>query len=424
MVRARRIPQLIALAVCLVALCVPLLPDRAAARQQEEAGARASDAGAAVAAPVIDGPVFNDPTALAADGPSARQAAVMDQLIGLIQATPAGERINFVMFEFAEGDRSTDVLNALLDAHSRGVHVQVVLDSSSKDVLAKLKAAFDAGTDRDSWAVACPAGRGCIGRNYLHSKFALFSKLVVDGQEHRDVVFQTSSNLTDWYLYNAYNDAFTFTDANVYADYLKYFGDLRAMKLNPDYFWTSQTGSTYRALFYPRRSTEAKDPIANTLKLVKCSYQDEGGVTRQTDIRLVMTKFNKNRPAVAKQLRALRDQGCWVDLVYPADNEDGVQSVDKETLATLKGSGGQQPVQVTPCRFDPGNGEKVTIHNKVMMIDGAYDDDIVPRVYTGSANFTHLENSDDSTVRVMGRATHTTYLSWFHNVRDTCKAGG
>lgn len=33
-----------------------------------------------------------------------------------------------------------------------------------------------------------------------------------------------------------------------------------------------------------------------------------------------------------------------------------------------------------------------------MMLDGYYHDDIVPRVYTGSANVYTMENSDDSTL--------------------------
>ncbi|MDT0345461.1 hypothetical protein [Streptomyces litchfieldiae] len=57
-----------------------------------------------------------------------------------------------------------------------------------------------------------------------------------------------------------------------------------------------------------------------------------------------------------------------------------------------------------------------------MMTDGRYDDDIVPRVYTGSANFTHLENSDDSQLRVMGRTVHDAYLSWFYDLRAACRA--
>ncbi|GIH96873.1 hypothetical protein Psi01_75030 [Planobispora siamensis] len=49
--------------------------------------------------------------------------------------------------------------------------------------------------------------------------------------------------------------------------------------------------------------------------------------------------------------------------------------------------------------------------------------DIVPRVYTGSANFTHQENSDDSLVRIKGRAVHDDYVEWFWALRAACPKG-
>ncbi|GAA2100050.1 hypothetical protein GCM10009801_72240 [Streptomyces albiaxialis] len=422
---AASVPSALLAVLCLLALALTV-SGPAQARTEPAAGPAAGAAagtapGPAAPEPVVGGPVFNDPAALSGGtGPSPRQAAVMDQLIGLAERVPAGGEIELVMFEFEEGARSTAVLDTLLAAHRRGVHVKVILDASSGDVLAKLKKAFDTGSDRASWAVACPAGRGCIARNYLHTKFALFSSVVTGGQEHRNVVFQTSSNLKDWYLYNSYNDAFTFADARVYADYRKYFGDLRAMKQDPDYFWTGPTGSAYRAMFYPREQTDAKDPIANVLKLVKCAYEDEDGVTRQTDVRIALTAFTKHRAATARQLRALRDQGCWIDIVHPGPA--GGTAIEPEIMKLLNPAG-REPIQLTPCRYDPGNGQRISTHTKVMMIDGSYNGDLTPRVYTGSANFTHLENADDSAVRITGRAVHDAYRSWFWKTRDACRAG-
>ncbi|MFG3260055.1 phosphatidylserine/phosphatidylglycerophosphate/cardiolipin synthase family protein [Streptomyces sp. NPDC048172] len=362
--------------------------------------------------------MFNDPADLSGgSGPSAGQAAVMDQLIRLAERVPRGGEIEFVMFEFADGDRSTAVLDALLAAHRRGVHVKVILDSSSPGALARFRQAFGAGKDRASWAVACPAGRGCIGRDYLHSKFALFSSVVVGGKEHRNVVFQTSSNLKDWYLYNSFNDSFTAADARAYADYRRYFADLRAGKPDPRYFWRGPASARYRAMFYPGRQSAAYDPVANDLRRVQCRYTDGGGARRQTSVRIALTAFTKHRLDVARQLRALRDQGCAVDIVHPGPS--GGPAVAPEVLRALNPAG-RAPVRLTPCRFDPGNGQSVSTHTKVMMIDGSLDGDLTPRVYTGSANFTHLENSDDSTLRVTGRAAHDAYRTWFGKLRTAC----
>ncbi|WP_219505439.1 phospholipase D-like domain-containing protein [Nonomuraea ceibae] len=380
--------------------------------------------------PVIGGPVFNDPVAGSGvpGTPSAAQSAVMDQLIRLIRAARPGSDIRFVMFEFGEGQRSSEVADALIDAHARGVRVKAILDSTddgkNDSVLARLGAALGSAEGAASFVVQCeypdPAAvdRGCIARNYLHSKFATFSELQVGGVTRADVVFQTSSNLSDWYLYNSYNDAYTFQDAVVHDAYVRYFDDLRAGRhrpVNPDYFWTTPTGTKHRGHFLPRDSATG-DHIANVLKLVECSYRDTDGVTRQTDVRLVLTAFNWSRVEIARELLRLRGENCWVDVVYN-DGSAVTTAIREELAKTVNG----RRIQLTPCRFTVG-GRSVVPHAKLMMIDGFYDDDITPRVYTGSANFTTLENADDSLLRISGRDVHTPYLSWFYKIRDTCRA--
>lgn len=406
----------------LVALCLTaaLLP----------AGSASADV---TGPPVLNAPVFNDPVADSGvpGTPSAQQSAVMDQLIRLIRAARTGSEIRFVNHQFSPGQRSTEVADALIQAHQRGVRVKVILDDmengANDEITARLKAVLGANESAGSYVIGCEypdpsaVDRGCIGRNYLHSKFALFSGIEVNGTTHGNVVFQTSSNLSDWYLYNSYNDAFTLTDAAVYNGYSKYFDDLRLGRRqapDPAYYWTTPTGSKYRATFFPRARSSG-DPIANILKLVECRYRDTDGVYRQTDIRLVLTHFNQHRLAIAQELVRLRGENCWVDLVY-YKSADGTGNADATIRAELAKTVNGRRVQVTPCRFTAG-GRSVVPHLKLMMTDGFYDDDITPRVYTGSANFTHLENADDAQIRISGRDVHTEYLSYFYKVRDTCK---
>lgn len=417
--------KLTALVASCLSVCLPvtLLPATAAAAD-------------VTGPPVLNAPVFNDPVADSGTPgtPSAQQSAVMDQLIRLIRAARAGSEIRFAMFEWTPGRRSTEVADALLAAHGRGVQVKVIIErhetGKNDAVTDRLRATLGATETAPSYVVRCEnpkepkVKRGCIGRDYLHSKFALFSGIEVDGAAHDKVVFVTSSNLTDWYLYNSYNDAYTFTDATVHDGYHRYFDDLRAGRhkaVNPGYSWTTPTGTKHRATFLPRAETDG-DPIVNVLKLVECSYRDADGITRQTDIRLALTAFNQNRIAIARELVRLRGENCWVDLVHH-ENAPGSTplKVDAAVRAELARTVNGRRVQVTPCRFTVGN-RSVVPHTKLMMIDGFYDDDITPRVYTGSANFSHLENADDSFVRIAGRDVHSSYLSFFYKVRDTCRA--
>lgn len=382
--------------------------------------------------PVMNAPVFNDPTADSgtAHSPSAKQSAVMDQLIRLIKAVPAGGEIRFAMHEFVPGDRSSDVAAALVAAHGRGVGVRVILDSQDDGrndaVFGLLSAALGTTETAGSWAVRCEypdesADRGCIARNYLHDKFATFSSVVAGGVTYPKVVFQSSSNMSDWYLYNSYNDAFTLSDATVYDGYVRYFDDLRTRRkqpVDPDYFWTTPTGSTYKGHFFPRLSSSG-DPIANVLKLVKCGYKDADGVSHQTDIRLALTAFNGNRVAIANELLRLRGENCWIDVIFYDEPAHKMVTDYIRGLLARRASNGKY-IQVRPCRFTVGD-RSVVPHTKIMMIDGHYDDDITPRVYTGSANFTTLENADDSLLRISGRDVHSAYLSWFYDLRSACR---
>ncbi|TYB51611.1 hypothetical protein FXF51_53125 [Nonomuraea sp. PA05] len=135
---------------------------------------------------------------------------------------------------------------------------------------------------------------------------------------------------------------------------------------------------------------------------------------------MALTAFNKNRQAIASELVRLRGENCWVDIVYYDNRPQDAKSVDDTIRSILATTVNGRTIQVTPCRCTVGTREVVT-HNKLMMIDGFYDDDITPRVYTGSANFTALENADDAFLRISGRAVHDQYLSWFYGLRSACR---
>lgn len=404
-------------------VCALLAATATTAAGTAQATAPAASA-AAVEKAVINGPVFNDPLAGPGSGtPTAEQTAVMDQLDRLIDAVPPDGVIRLALHEFKTGSTRAvpEIVDSLVAAHRRGTAVEVILNTSDKNEPVRQRLAQELGTDdaARSWVRGCGSGRGCLAANYSHNKFATFSKVVwADGTSHANVVFQSSSNLTDWYLFNSYNDAYTLSDSALYSAYGTYFEDLRkgTHRTTPDtdYGWTTPSGSTYRALFYPRSSAGA-DPIVNTLRSVTCSYTEDGQ-RKQTDIRIAMLHFTKHRAAVAEELLRLRGEGCWVDIVHDPGMEPEIAAILDRTAANgLR-------IQRRSCDITT-DGRHVVPHTKIMMIDGAYDDDLVPRVYTGSANFTKLENSDDSQLRIMGRADHSAYLSWFYKVRAACAAG-
>ncbi|MFW6692000.1 phospholipase D-like domain-containing protein [Streptomyces sp. MAR4 CNX-425] len=388
---------------------------------------------AAAAKPVINGPVFNDPL-----GSAARRSAVFTQLIALIDATPAGQTIRSSMFELED----SAVADALIAAHERGVAVKLIVDDNTRDkgsaAWDSLRAALGTNDTKASWIVVCDdqfedddgrndVQRGCAATpppnpSYNHNKFFVFTKVgpFDDGSSYRKVVFQSSSNLNDWYKNESYNDAVTFADATVHDGYATFHEDQRRLRhsANGDntYYWSTPTGSTYRAFFFPRGDSDYGNPntdtIVNALDEVSCSYTGTDGERHQTDIRVAMFQFLGSRDQVARKLAQKRAQNCWVDVVY----SEG----DAEVEDILDDAG----IQRTYCNFNNGPGIDVRTHTKFWLLDGEYNGGITPRVYTGSHNWTGsgLRSADEAMVRITSADYHEKYLSYFYKIRDTCRA--
>ncbi|MBD3010273.1 MULTISPECIES: phosphatidylserine/phosphatidylglycerophosphate/cardiolipin synthase family protein [unclassified Streptomyces] len=392
----------------------------------------------ALAKPVINGPVFNDPL-----GSETAQRAIFTQLVQLIDATPAGAQIRGSMFEF----KDEEVANALLAAHRRGVDVKLIVDDSTyvngdgAEVANPAYQSLRTGLGNDdaarSWIVVCDdrfedadgvddVKRGCLGvappgPAYNHNKFFLFSRIgpFDDGTSYSKVVFQSSSNLSDWYQVESFNDAVTFADATVYDGYASYHEKLRHGRTlaggDNNVYFSTPTGSTYRGFFFPRGDDSygnpATDTVVNALDEISCSYTGTDGRRHQTDIRIVMLYFYGSRVQVADKLASLRAQGCWIDVIYAES--------DAEVTGKLDAAG----IQHLRCRIPNGPGIDVRPHNKQILIDGDYNGDITPRVYTGSANLTgsSLRSADEAFVRITSASYHAQYLSTFYEIRSACR---
>ncbi|MFG2354908.1 phosphatidylserine/phosphatidylglycerophosphate/cardiolipin synthase family protein [Streptomyces sp. NPDC048521] len=392
---------------------------------------------AALTEPVVNGPVFNDPL-----GTAAQQKAIFTQLVRLIDATPAGAQIRGSMYEFND----QEVADALLAAHRRGVGVKLVVDDSTyvgaggaqftNVPYRTLRTGLGTDDSARSWIVVCddrfedPDGvddvqRGCLSVSppqpaYAHNKFFIFSRVgpFDDGTSYSKVVFQTSSNLSPWYKVESFNDAVTFTNSAVYDGYASYHEQLRHGRTlargNARAYFSTPTGSVYRGYFFPRGDTSyhnpATDTVVNALNEIRCSFTGRDGSRHQTDIRIVTHSFFGSRVQVADKLAQLRGRGCWIDIIYAES--------DSTITSRLKAAG----IQHRRCRIPNGPGIDVRPHNKQMLIDGDYNGDTTPRVYTGSANLTgsSLRSSDEAIVRITSASYHAKYLSAFYRIRSAC----
>lgn len=397
-------------------------------------------AAAAEPDPVMNKAVFNNPI-----GTVAEQNAIFAQLARVIDRVPAGEEIQMSFFDFSVYDvpdslDTPDLVDRLVNAYTRGVRVKIIVDQETiaDAPYGRLRPILGSNDAAGSYIVHCAdkfpsQRRGCIGTRaitystgtvyaYNHNKFLTATKIVLNnGTAVSNVVYQASANLTWWDANEAYNNGVTFSDSATFQAYRKYFADLRAYRYDSDgnnnYYWVMPTGTTYKGHFFPRQERSGQpvsDPATDTVisilnSVTSCSYYDAGW--HQTDVRVAMWSFT--RTEVAKKLTALRNAGCWVDVVY----SDASSSV----LSALGSS-----VQVTKCNFNVGPGRDIRLHSKYILIDGAYDDDIIPRVFTGSHNLaiSALRQADETLLRIMGRGMHDDYLRNFWKARDTCRANG
>ncbi|MFJ3903375.1 phosphatidylserine/phosphatidylglycerophosphate/cardiolipin synthase family protein [Streptomyces sp. NPDC090025] len=375
-------------------------------------------AGAEAAAPVTTTATFNDPA-----GDSAAQNRIRDHVVDLITRAEPASTISISMYTFTDDA----VTRALTAAKDRGVDVRVILDHST---LAKDGSEYPAlagalGTDRSqgSWVYVCPERRGCIGGRVLpgdkdgamnHNKFFLFS--ATGGA--KDVVVQSSANLSGIQRTDLFNNAVTLVDSGLYGIYQDYFADLLA------YGTTSPTGLThyyrtpasgpYKAYFFPRKeaagTTYDADPSTDTIKLILDNVSCAGG----TQVRMAANLFTRRE--VAAKLVALKNAGCTVILAH--DGAAGSMSGDVESIVSGKLS------KRVECAESRGTGvAKVGLHSKYLLIEGGYDG-VAGRklVWTGSHNYTYpaLRSGDETLLKIDDPALYARFRADHDHLMAYC----
>ncbi|WP_413752998.1 phospholipase D-like domain-containing protein [Streptomyces sp. R-74717] len=375
----------------------------------------------------------------------AEPTGIKDRLTDLIGRTAAGADIRVAMYIFNDTDIST-ALNAAAD---RGVHVKVVVDSISAQssthyaAFAALKTHLGSTTSAASYAVSCPANRGCIGNaangaSINHNKFFLFSKLT-DGTTN--VVLQSSENLDARPSvggYGAWNSATQINaDAGLYNGYASYHTDLAAMKANNNYYRTVESGNA-KAYFFPEASQNpdwpsepATDAVINRLNGVVCKGNTPGWGTDdgRTVVHVGMNLFS--RYEIAKKLQALDQAGCWVEVLHQLPKgyaSEAPTGSTRKTQAALTApfNAYNGPVVHT---FPESANDSTPFHSKFLLVKGGYDDGSAKVndrkiLWTGSHNYTFnsLRYSDEAFVKLEDSSVYDAYEAFFKSAlpKATC----
>jgi phosphatidylserine/phosphatidylglycerophosphate/cardiolipin synthase-like enzyme len=330
-------------------------------------------------------------------------------------------------------------IERLLNAASRGVHVEVLLNGGNRCVrkagcpstAVKLLARLNRMSDPRSWLRTCDGGTpanhevatsngdGCIGQTLDHNKFFAFSATsLTEGGTPEPLVLQTSTNNTTSQYRHAWNDALLLGGQSaVYQDYLRYFRDMvhaasssaptRAM------YFTRRSGTTVDTTTVARRDIEtwsfprapSDDPVADVLHRVptarRCANRVAPGDAGpgRSHVYAAVAYIN-GRPLLIRQLVRLQESGCVVQVIYT--------TISPQDRSELTAAGVQLYQACTPADSQDDETRQY-LHSKFFLVDGS-DTSVGSNrrlVYTGSENWNSqsLSSADNRMMRYVEPAT-------------------
>ena len=341
------------------------------------------------------GPNFNNPL-----GTPAQQRKLLQQVIRTTNSAPAGSTIRMAVYSFGDGQ----VADALLAAHARGVAVKMVFAGENVyPAMKRLRAGLGTNTDASSFVMICE--NSCRGeRGQMHAKYFSFSR----AGAARWITMVGSVNLTEHNAQDQWNDLYTRVDDRPYfRAYGRWFGQLkRDEPVAKQYLHKATAANDIRIT--PVNLTTEGDPVLETFDRVRCqvtqgeidpdSPNPDDIVT--TNVYLNTHAWNEDRGTrIAWRVVALRSVGCAVQVFYGTGMGAAVKSI-------LKNNG-------VPVR--KGHNRGIRTHQKVMMVDGAFGDDLdTVRAWTGSQNWSdRAANRDDLIVQLNDESEAQAYVDRF-----------
>jgi phosphatidylserine/phosphatidylglycerophosphate/cardiolipin synthase-like enzyme len=310
------------------------------------------------------------------------------------------------------------IAKALVAARKRGVTVQVISTRTAnkphapwkwlrKQLGSKLyRPGYPSTASTVSFARQCRgACRGPGGT--AHAKYFLFDNV---GAKHvRNVVFQTSANLTTMAFNGQWNQAQVQHSAAVYRDFLGVFWQARLARSVVWPYHVAAFGPVVNYFFPRLGATPVADPVMQNLNLVRCTGATTGAAGARTMIRVIQYATYGDRGVwIAKKLRSLWDAGCNVAMIYTV--------ASRPVLAILRKKTGRGPVPMKQSVVTDSSGTIVKYnHSKWMVIAGRWGSRTAAFLtLTGSANWSDMALSgDEQTQRIDSRAQAVRYIDVF-----------
>jgi len=350
-------------------------------------------AGSAAAYAPSSGAVFNNPY-----GNQSSRSVILRHVLAAIKHTHKGSTIRIAVYSF---DRRS-IANALIKAHRRGVHTQVVInDNWTSRQIRRTRHVLGSNPKHKSFIVICKGScRGGFGNQ--HMKFYLFTHT---GTAH-NVLMNGSANLTNYAAVNQFNDLYTFNRSPaMVAAYTKIFDQLKYdHRVRHPYRVVTAGGFT--SVFYPRPGTrKANDPVLERLRTVHCRAKKGTGAHHHSVMRIAMYGWVGHRGRyLADRVAHMGRLGCRIKVIL----SNGGGEVAKSLRA-----GGVSVRSADVDRNHDGMLEKFT-HEKYMALDGTYGSHGTHSVWTGSENWSGMAlRNDDVVVRIPLASAYRSYVRNF-----------
>jgi phosphatidylserine/phosphatidylglycerophosphate/cardiolipin synthase-like enzyme len=361
------------------------------------------------------GAIFNNPK-----GGRDAKFRIVRAITRAVQGTPRGATI--LMSAYMFDNRGT--YDALVAAHRRGVHVQMVLDTKNakngkttrlarKFNRDNVRGSAPAKWGRDqSFVVFCKAA--CRGRNgYNHTKFYAFSR----SGTASNVVMVSSSNPNAGGAVKGWNDMYVMKGKpGLFNGAARVHAEMAQDTPNDgDRFLQFREGNALTR-YYPKRS--GGHPVIQDLNRVRChGAAGDAGVGGRTSIHVSMFRWNRKwGKAIARKLVGLAGNGCELSIIYGAPSRE-------LRLYLTNAARRSSRISLWDSRFDRNGDGKVDlrVHHKYMLISGNYGGDASHwQVSTGSQNWgASLRTSDENTVNIADRTAHNAYLNNWQHIKST-----
>lgn len=354
------------------------------------------------------GAAFNDPA-----GTRDQRVVLMRRVIGSINHTPRGEYIRIAAYSFD----LKPVADALIDAHRRGVHVQIVLnDNWTSGQTMRLRRVLGRNPNRRHFVRICEGScRG--GPGNLHLKVYAFTR--TGGA--RNVVMTGSANMTERAVKWQWNDMVTLVGVKGLHDtFVKIFNQLKYDKIVRPRWVTYSDGGNVSAQFYrtstsgsestttSRLPTADEDPVLKRLKAINCDAVAGSGIDGKSVIRIMMYGWQGTRGQyLADRVVQMHRRGCNIKVLTSVAGGGVIKRLNE----------GKVPVLSMDYDYivDETTGEeKVNYysHLKAMTLNGTYQGKPVKMTWTGSENWSSMSFRNDEIILAVNR------LSMYVRYRD------